>query len=354
MRLEQLGWSNFFAHSFVPYGAAGYKVGRVALEHKQTYLLYTEQGEIAAEVTGKFRYQVTSSQDFPAVGDWVVVRIPVGTERATIHQVLPRKNKFSRQAAGAKTTEQLVATNIDTIFLVSSLDGDFNLRRLERYLVLAWESGANPVILLNKADLCDRVEPHVLAVEAIALGIPILVLSAAQQQGLEALQPYLQLEQTVAILGSSGVGKSTIANQLLGMEVQTIQAVRQQDDKGRHTTTHRQLIPLASGGCIIDTPGMRELQLWSAADGLQETFADIEKLAQQCRFRDCQHTTEPSCAVQGGIKQGLLDQARFLSYQKLQKELHYATRKQDQGAQLAEKARWKKIHKALRHQQKNT
>jgi ribosome biogenesis GTPase / thiamine phosphate phosphatase len=354
MNLEQLGWSDFFAHSFVPDGAAGYQVGRVVLEHKQTYLLYTEQGEIAAEVTGKFRHQATRSQDFPVVGDWVVFNISAGAEKATIHQVLPRKSKFSRQAAGAKTTEQVVATNVDTVFLVSSLDSNFNLRRIERYLVLTWESGANPVILLNKADLCDRVADRIAEVEAIALGVPILVLSAAQQQGLEALQPYLQPGQTVALLGSSGVGKSMITNQLLGLEAQAVQAVRQQDDKGRHTTTHRQLIPLASGGCIIDTPGMRELQLWSAAEGLQETFADIEELAQQCRFRDCQHTAEPGCAVQEAIEQGRLDLARFFSYQKLQRELDYATRKQDQTAQLAEKEKWKKIHKAMRDRSRHS
>jgi ribosome biogenesis GTPase len=354
MNLEQLGWSDFFASSFAPYGAAGYQVGRVLLEHKQTYLLYTEPGEIAAEVTGKFRHQATSSQAFPAVGDWVVASIPAEAEKATIHQVLPRKSKFSRQAAGAKTTEQIVATNIDTVFLVSSLDSNFNLRRIERYLVLTWESGANPVMLLNKADLCDRVANRIAEVEAIALGVPVLTLSAARQQGLEALQPYLQPGQTVALLGSSGVGKSTITNQLLGLEAQAVQAVRQQDHKGRHTTTHRQLIPLASGGCIIDTPGMRELQLWSAAEGLQETFADIEELAQQCRFRDCQHTTEPSCAVQEAIAQGLLDPARLFSYQKLQRELDYANRKQDQTAQLAEKEKWKKIHKALRDRSRHS
>ncbi|MBD2119338.1 ribosome small subunit-dependent GTPase A [Trichocoleus sp. FACHB-262] len=354
MSLEQLGWSDFFAHSFAPYRAAGYKVGRVALEHKQTYLLYTEQGEITAEVTGKFRHQAASSHNFPAVGDWVVVNLSAGAGKATIHQVLPHKSKFSRQAAGTKTTEQVVATNIDTIFLVSSLDSNFNLRRIERYLVLTWESGANPVILLNKADLCDRVEARISEVEAIALGVPILVLSAAQQQDLEALQPYLQSGQTVALLGSSGVGKSTITNQLLGLEAQAVQAVRQQDHKGRHTTTHRQLIRLTSGGCIVDTPGMRELQLWSAAEGLQETFADIEELAQQCRFRDCQHTTEPGCAVQEAIEQGLLDPTRFFSYQKLQRELDHATRKQNLSAQLAEKEKWKKIHKALRDRSKHS
>lgn len=352
MNLDCLGWSDFFAHSFEPYRKEGFTVGRVAIEHRNTYILYSEQGELSAEVTGKLRYQAAETKDFPAVGDWVVIRVRDSEERATIHKILPRKSKFSRQTAGAKTEEQIVATNVDTVFLVSGLDRDFNVRRIERYLILAWESGANPVIVLNKADLCDSVEQRLTEVEAVALGVPIVVLSAATHQGLDGLKPYLQPKQTVALLGSSGVGKSTITNQIKGATVQAVQSVRQRDNRGRHTTTHRELILLPTGGLIIDTPGMREIQIWAGDEGLQETFADIETLTQQCRFRNCQHSNELDCALKQALEEGRLDYSRFLSYQKLQKELNYLARKQDQSANLAEKERWKKIHKAMRNHNK--
>jgi ribosome biogenesis GTPase len=282
----------------------------------------------------------------------VVIRIRDGENTAMIHAVLPRKSKFSRKTVGAKTQEQIIATNVDTVFLISGLDGDFNLRRIERYLILVWESGANPVILLNKADLCTDVEKRREEVESIALGVPIVVLSALNNQGLDTLAPYLGKGQTIALLGSSGVGKSTLTNQLAGKELQAVQEVRQGDDRGRHTTTHRELIVLPSGGLIIDTPGMREIQIWAGDEGFQETFADIERFAQQCRFQDCQHECEPGCAVRQALEDGTLDYQRFLSYQKLQKELDYLARKQDQKAYLAEKERWKKITKSMRTKKK--
>ncbi|BAZ48689.1 hypothetical protein NIES4103_12980 [Nostoc sp. NIES-4103] len=352
MNLNGLGWSDFFAHSFEPYRQQGFSVGRVAIGYRNTYTLYSEQGELSAEITGKLRHRATQPQEFPAVGDWVVIRVRESEGRATIHEILPRKSKFSRKTVGSKTEEQIVAANVDTIFLVSGLDGDFNPRRIERYLILAWESGANPVIVLNKADLCNSLEECLAQVEAVAIGVPIVVLSATNGQGLDALQPYLKPGQTVALLGSSGVGKSTITNQLKGKAVQAVQAVRQGDDRGRHTTTQRELILLPTGGLIMDTPGMREIQIWSGDDGLQETFADIETLIQKCRFRNCQHNHEPGCAVQQALAEGKLDYSRFLSYQKLQKELNYLVRKQDQRSQIAEKERWKKIHKAMRNHTK--
>lgn len=253
---------------------------------------------------------------------------------------------------GGTTEEQIVAANVDTVFLVSGLDQNFNLRRIERYLILVWESGANPVIVLNKADLCDAIEQRINAVESIASGVPIVTLSAIQQQGLDRLQPYLLPGQTIALLGSSGVGKSTLGNQLIGANVQAVQSVRQGDDQGRHTTTHRELLRLPSGSLIIDTPGMREIQIWAGEESLQATFADIDRLAEQCRFRDCCHEQEPGCAVQEAIVQGTLDYSRFLNYQKLNRELNYLSRKQDERAQLNEKAKWKKLHKALRHHPK--
>jgi len=353
MNLEVLGWSQFFANSLNHQWQDGYAVGRVALEYKNTYRLYTEQGELSAEVIGKLRYQATGRQDFPAVGDWVVIRFTNEDKYAVIHAILPRKSQFSRKTVGAKTEVQIIATNIDTVFLVSGLDRDFNLRRIERYLLLVWESGANPVIVLNKADLCEDIAAKREAVEAIAFGVPVIVLSAVNNQGLEALTPYLQPGQTVALLGSSGVGKSTLVNQLIGQAVQAVGDVRSGDRKGRHTTTHRQLIPLPSGGLLIDTPGMRELQVWADEDSLADTFTDIEALAQQCRFRDCQHQDEPGCAVQQALEDGTLDQRRFFNYQKLQKELSYLARKQDQKASLAEKEKWKKITKAWRKKHKH-
>lgn len=352
MNLITLGWSDFFAYQFEPYQAEGFGVGRVAIAHRNMYLLYTERGDVAAEVTGRLRHQATGPQDFPAVGDWVVIRRQAEHDLAMIHAILPRKSKFSRKLAGATTEEQIIATNVDTAFLVSGLDGDFNLNRIERYLILAWDSGANPVIILNKADVCDQLEQRIAEVEAIALGVPVIPISAATAHGIQALQPYLQVGQTVTLLGSSGVGKSTITNCLKGDAHQAVQPVRLGDSRGRHTTTHRELIALPDGGLIIDTPGMREIQLWSSDTGLADTFADIEAWAESCQFRDCQHQREPGCAVQQAIAQGDLELSRLRNYQKLQRELDYISRKQDQRASLIERDRWKRIHKAMRHHPK--
>ncbi|MDX2215459.1 MAG: ribosome small subunit-dependent GTPase A [Oculatellaceae cyanobacterium bins.114] len=357
MNLTQLGWNDDFAQAFAHYCNSNrsnlYRVGRVAAEHRGAYTLYTEQGDCTAEVTGKLRHQAIGLADFPAVGDWVVIPQQSHDQRATIHHILPRKSKFSRQVVGGTTDEQVVAANVDTVFLISGLDRDFNPNRIERYLLLTWESGANPVVVLNKADLCDDVAAFVKRVEAIALGVPVIAVSAVQQQGLDALKQYCQPGQTVALLGSSGVGKSTLTNQLLGITIQVVQAVRQGDDRGKHTTTHRELLRLPSGGLIMDTPGMREIQVWAGADPLQETFADIEELAEQCRFRDCQHAGEPGCKVQAAIAQGTLDHRRFANYQKLQRELGHLSRQQDQRSQLVEKERWKRITKNQRNHYKN-
>lgn len=352
MDLELLGWKSFFSEQLPSDLLSRYTFGRVALEYKNTYILYSEFGELSAEIAGKMRHQASGRVDFPAVGDWVAISVRSDEHKATIHEVLPRKSKFSRKIAGALTQEQIVATNIDTVFLVSGLDLDFNLRRIERYLILIWESGANPVIILNKADLCNEIEHRRTQVESIAPGVPIIILSVLENKGLNALTSYLNKGQTVALIGSSGVGKSTLTNQLAGQTIQSVQSVRSDDNRGRHTTTHRELIILPSGGLLIDTPGMREIQMWSANEGLQETFADITSIVTLCRFRDCQHQNEPGCAVQQAIHDGQLDARRFRNYQKLQQELHYLNRKKDQKASLVEKEKWKKIHKTLRKSNK--
>jgi ribosome biogenesis GTPase / thiamine phosphate phosphatase len=351
MNLELLGWADCFAQAFERYEIAHAVPGRVTLEHKSSHIIQTELGEYAAEITGKLRHQSTQTQNLIAVGDWVVATLRPSEQKATIHGILPHKSKFSRKAVGGKTDEQVIATNVDVAFLVSGLDQDFNLRRIERYLILTWESGANPVIVLNKADLCSNLEERLAEVAAIAPGVPIVALSALQQDGLTELLPYLQPGHTAVLLGSSGVGKSTLTNQLLGEAVQETQAVRQGDARGRHTTTHRELLPLPCGGLLIDTPGMRELQLWAGEESLQETFTDVETLAQRCRFRDCQHEREPGCAVQQALEGGRLDESRLASYQKLQREVSYLARKQDPQALLQEKEKWKKLSKASRSRQ---
>ncbi len=342
-RLPAFGWSEFFENHFCAYAAQGYTAGRVALEHKQLYRVYTEHGELLADLAGKLRHEARRRADLPAVGDWVVLRPRPAEGKATIHAVLPRRSKFARKTAGERTEEQIVGANIDTVFLVMSLNQDFNPRRIERYLIVAWNSGASPAIVLSKADLCADAAARVAELQAVAAGVPLHVISSVTQAGLDALTPYLRRGQTVALLGSSGVGKSTLINHLLGCEQQKVQTVRADDDRGRHTTTHRELILLPSGGLVLDTPGMRELQLWDGPAGLPRAFDEIEELASRCYFRNCQHRDEPHCAVREAVEAGALDPARYRNYDKLQRELHYLEIKQDQGAQLAEKKKWKQL-----------
>ncbi|MBD0379099.1 ribosome small subunit-dependent GTPase A [Paenibacillus sp. WST5] len=314
------------------------------------YRVQTESGEALAEVSGKMRHNALRREDYPAVGDWVVITVREDEQRATIHAVLPRKSKFSRKVAGQVTEEQIVATNVDTVFLVTALNLDFNVRRIERYLVLAWESGANPVIVLSKADLCDDPEAKAAEVEAVAVGVPIHIISSAENRGLADLAAYVSAGQTVALLGSSGVGKSTLVNRIYGEEILETGDIRSGDDKGKHTTTHRELIALPGGGILIDTPGMRELQLWDASEGLSTSFQDIEELGASCFFQDCKHENEPKCAVKQALTDGTLAHERFQNYLKLQKELAFLARKEDKGLQAAEKAKWKKIHQAAKKQ----
>lgn len=348
MNLELLGWNDAFAREMEKYREEGYRPGRIALEHKHLYRVYTEEGEMLAEVSGKLRHQAEGRGDFPAVGDWVALSPRPEEGKATIHGVLPRQSKFSRKVAGSVVEEQIVAANITTVFLVNALNKDYNLRRLERYLLLAWESGAEPVIVLSKSDLCGDVEGQVALTEAVACGVTIIPVSSETGEGLDLLLRYVGAGATVALLGSSGAGKSTLINKLYGVDILQTGSIREDDSRGRHTTTHRELVILPEGGMLIDTPGMRELQLWDAEDGFGESFADIEALASSCRFPDCRHHTEPGCAIKEALRSGSMDQSRYDNYVKLQREMAYLVRKEDKALQSAQKNKWKKINKQMR------
>lgn len=348
LTLEDLGWNESFAAAFEPHTRQGLVPARVIREGRGVYGVATGDGELSAAAAGRLWHGEEGGGQ-PAVGDWVAVRLPtLPEEPALIRAILPRKSKFSRKAAGARTDEQVVASNVDTVFLMTGLDHDFNPRRIERYLAAAWESGANPVVILNKSDLDSTLEEHVLEVERVAMGVPVHAISAKQGRGIEALAPYLGQGQTVSVLGSSGVGKSTLINRLLGSDIQRTGSVRASDDRGRHTTTHRELFPLPGGGLILDTPGMRELQLWEADEGLGAAFADIEELAARCRFSDCRHGGEPGCAVEEAVASGELSPERLESWRKLQRELEVTRLRQHELARLREKQRIKAIHKAQR------
>ena len=348
MSITKWGWNSYF-EVFWGGGNWGDAVPvRVIAQQRKFWRVAGDFGECWAEAGGKLRLAADQGADWPATGDWVVVEVHGADSSAVIQEVLPRRGKFVRKSPGKKVNEQVIAANVDTALLVSALDGDFNPRRVERYLAQCWESGARPVIVLNKADACEEAREKAAEMERVAMGTAVCVVSARTGQGFGELEEFLRPGQTLVLLGSSGVGKSTMANRLLGQMVQEVQPVRESDSKGRHTTTTRELFVLPGGALLMDTPGLREMQLWDAEQGVAQTFSDIDALAGQCRFVDCRHEGEPGCAVLAALDGGTLDAARLENRRKLMREQEFLRRKVDPEARQEQKEQWKKIQRAAR------
>lgn len=335
MDLRDLGWDDALRHQFEAWATKPHvQPGRVFIEFNYIFRVYIHGGEIEAVLAGRLKHHATSRAELPAVGDWVVVRMRPGDERGSIIAVLPRRSRFSRRMAGNVTDEQVVAANVNVTFIVMGLDQDYSVRRLERYLLLSRESGAAPVVLLTKPDLGENVEGRLAEVRAIAQDVPVHVLNPRAGEGTDQVLHYLTRGRTGALLGSSGVGKTTLINWLMGTDVRRTRDVRAADSKGRHTTTNRELVVLPNGGLLIDTPGMRELQLWEVGTAVRETFDDIDALAASCHFTDCAHRDEPRCAVKAAVDEGRLAPDRLASYLQLRNELVFLERQQDERAQI--------------------
>ncbi len=347
MFLERLGADQALHGAFSSYARQQMVLARIAIAQRDLYYLYTENGPAHAEPSGRLYYRTSGHSSLPVTGDWVAARI-VGPEQALVEAVLPRRTCLSRRAAGTREEEQPLAANVDVVFLVCGLDGDFNLRRLERYLALVAASGASPVIVLNKADLCTALTDRVVETASIARSTPIVAASTVDPRGLDALRRFLTPAATIALLGSSGVGKSSIANRLLCEERFLTHEVRMRDSRGRHTTVRRELTPLPDSGALIDTPGMRELQLWVRPESVDAVFDEIAAIAEGCRFRDCTHSGEPGCAVAAALDRGQLDTDRWESFQKLRAEAEWHAAMADPLAALERKRKWKLIHKQAR------
>ena len=346
--LQELGWTDARDREFAPWRATGLEPGRVALEHNHVYRVLTAAGEQLAESAGRLKHRAEGRHELPVVGDWVAIRPNAAGGPAQIRELLARRTWFSRKTAGRETTEQIVAANIDTVFLVFGLHAPVNTRSVERYLVVARQSGAVPIVLLNKADLAgESTRERVVEARQAAGPTPVIAASAHSGLGLDELRRYLVTGQTLALLGPSGGGKSTLVNRLVGREVLPTGAIREWDARGRHTSVHRQLVVCEGGGMIIDTPGMRELQLWEP-DAVGEAFEDIATLAPGCRFSDCEHDREPGCAVKAAVDEGRLDAARHQSYLKLQAEQAAIERKRDERAQQDARRGAKVAQRALR------
>jgi ribosome biogenesis GTPase len=338
--LEALGWDAAWAFELEQLEEDNLIPARVAAQHRGSYVVWSDKGEVRARAAGRLFYEHEVGGGVPAVGDWAALAPP-----ATITAVLPRRTAFIRKQAGDGSTEQVLAANVDAAFLLAGLDDDFSLRRLERYIATAWESGAEPIVVLTKTDLCADVPAAVAAVESVAITVPVYPVSNVTGEGVDQLGEHLRPGRTVVLLGSSGVGKSTLLNRLAGTELMRTAEVAA-DGTGRHTTTHRELVRLSSGALVIDTPGLRELQFWEG--DLGAAFEDIEALARHCRFRDCAHMREPDCAVLAAVDDGRLELDRLRSWRKLQRELESIAARTDARLRIARKKRWKQIAQAGR------
>ena len=358
MTLAELGWTDTLAKAFAPHAVPGVEPARVVVElRRHYYAVQTVSGEFLGELTGKFHHAAArEAQSYPAVGDWVVVQVSSDGRRAQIHALLPRRSCFSRQAAGERQVEQIVATNIDTVFLVSGLDANYNAKRIQRFFVAARDSGAQPVIILNKSDLCEDAEAVRAEIELLVPGVPVAITSTYTRKGLKALtETYALPGRTLAFVGSSGAGKSTLINRLLkDNEAMPTAEVREKDSRGRHTTTRRELVQTPTGALVIDTPGMREFQLWDAKEAVEDAYPDIVNLAAQCRFGRCTHITEPGCAVRAALDAGTLPASRLDSYMKLKAEQAAKAPKPRKPSAHASGPGWRQraeIEKPFRHSQ---
>jgi ribosome biogenesis GTPase len=345
--LEALGWDAGWEASFAPFAAEGRRPGRVVAVHRDTSVVRDMTGDRSANVSGAFRFAALGHVDFPTVGDWVSLDDDV------IDAILPRRSVFKRMASDATRRgarlddEQIMAANIDVALLVAGLDNDFNLRRIERYLAVAWSSEISPVVVLNKSDLADDVDGRLVAVDAIAPGVATVAVSARTGAGLDALRAHLRPGTTAAILGSSGVGKSTLVNALLGEDRQATAEVRDSDSRGRHTTTHRELFELPGGALLVDTPGIRALEVLGADEGVEAAFDDVVDIAATCRFSDCRHDGEPGCAIRVALDDGRLTEERLASHRKLEREVARVARETDPRARAEHRRAWKVIHKSV-------
>jgi len=348
--LEMLGWRGEFAAYFKNLNRPDLIPARISVQFRTSYRILTTGGEIPAEVTGRFINPIHPGVELPKVGDWVGVQIFEQEQKAIIHELLPRSSKISRKVPDRKTEEQIMAANIDEIFIVHGLDLPVNLNRMERFQSLVSGSGASPVYVFNKSDLLGDTD---LIKEEMRSGTPVLIVSAKKPDGLDSLKEFIKPCRTYAFIGASGVGKSTIINSLVGEEIFRTNEVRSSDGRGRHTTSHRELVMMPGGGLLIDTPGMREMQVWDSGAPLADAFADIFEYSESCRFSDCRHTTEKDCGVKKAVEEGRLEKARYEHFLKLEKELSYLRSRQDQWSRMEQKRRDKILHRAIKRYYKD-